>query len=294
MLPPPRRYDIKLTPDLDAFTFAGECKIKLSTAADLGPDHKEIIMHAKELCFASASYVRTEGDATTSSVDAEEIRVNTKATTVTFVFGTAIPANSTIYLTIKYTGFLNNQMAGFYRSSYTNIHGETKIMASTQFESLDARRAFPCWDEPARKAVFGVTLVVPRELDAFSNMPESGCRTLPGGKLKELSFLDSPIMSTYLLAFVVGEFDHIQAQTEHGVLIKVYTPPGKSESGQFALDCATKALDAFNDFFGVPYPLPKLDMVAIPEFAAGAMENWGLGETSGGNKRILLVSTRLF
>jgi puromycin-sensitive aminopeptidase len=72
-------------------------------------------------------------------------------------------------------------------------------------------------------------------------------------------------MSTYLLAFVVGEFDHIQAQTEHGVLIKVYTPPGKSASGQFALDCATKALDNFNDFFGVPYPLPKLDMVAIPE-----------------------------
>mmetsp|Transcript_28554 Transcript_28554/g.62170 ORF Transcript_28554/g.62170 Transcript_28554/m.62170 type:complete len:893 (-) Transcript_28554:81-2759(-) len=272
----PIRYDLKLTPDLEAFTFAGECRIKLSTAADLGPDHREIIMHAKELCFASASYVLTDGDAGTSSVTADEIRVNTKSTTVTFCFPTALPANSTIYLTVNYTGFLNNQMAGFYRSSYTDIHGESKIMASTQFESLDARRAFPCWDEPARKAVFGVTLVVPRGLDAFSNMPESGCKTLEGGKLKELSFLDSPIMPTYLVAFVVGEFDHIQAQTEHGVLIKVYTPPGKSDAGKYALDCATKALDHFNDFFGVPYPLPKLDMVAIPEFAAGAMENWGL------------------
>ena len=149
-------------------------------------------------------------------------------------------------------------------------------MASTQFESLDARRAFPCWDEPARKAIFGVTLTVPKHMDAFSNMPELSNKTLAGGTKKEIAFLDSPIMSTYLLAFVIGEFDYVQAQTGHGVLIRVYTPPGKSDSGAFALDCATKSLDAYNDFFGIPYPLPKLDMVAIPEFAAGAMENWGL------------------
>jgi len=167
-------------------------------------------------------------------------------------------------------------MAGFYRSSYTNIHGESKIMASTQFESLDARRAFPCWDEPARKAIFSVTLTVPKHMDAFSNMPEVSNKTLAGGKKKELTFADSPIMSTYLLAFVIGEFDFVQAQTTHGVMVRVYTPPGKSNSGEFALDCATKSLDAYDDFFGIPYPLPKLDMVAIPEFAAGAMENWGL------------------
>ena len=179
-------------------------------------------------------------------------------------------------VSIEYSGFLNNQMAGFYRSSYTNIHGETKIMASTQFESLDARRAFPCWDEPARKAVFGVTMIVSKHFDAFSNMPELSSKTLSGGTKKELTFMDSPIMSTYLLAFVIGEFDYVQAQTSHGVLVRVYTPPGKSDTGAFALDCATKSLDAYDDFFGIPYPLPKLDMVAIPEFAAGAMENWGL------------------
>lgn len=168
-------------------------------------------------------------------------------------------------LSIKYIGFLNNQMAGFYRSSYTDIHGQKKIMASTQFEALDARRAFPCWDEPARKAVFGVTMVVPVELHAFSNMPEKIRKTLPGGKLREITFLDSPKMSTYLVAFCVGEFDSVQAITNHGVLVQVYTPPGKSASGLFALNCATKALDAYDDFFGVPYPLPKLDMVAVPE-----------------------------
>ena len=145
-------------------------------------------------------------------------------------------------------------------------------MASTQFESLDARRAFPCWDEPACKAVFGVTLVTPAALTAFSNMPEKCSKALKGGKLRETTYLDSPKMSTYLLAFCVGEFDYVQSQTEHGVLVKVYTPPGKSETGQFALDCAVKSLDAYDDFFGIAYPLPKLDMVAIPEFAMGAME----------------------
>mmetsp|Transcript_17835 Transcript_17835/g.26175 ORF Transcript_17835/g.26175 Transcript_17835/m.26175 type:complete len:118 (-) Transcript_17835:863-1216(-) len=94
--------------------------------------------------------------------------------------------------------------------------------------------------------------------------------------LKEITYLDSPIMSSYLVAFCLGEFDYLQAMTEHGVLIKLYTPPGRSADGEFALDSAVKALDLYNDFFGVPYPLPKLDMVAIPEFAVGAMENWGL------------------
>jgi puromycin-sensitive aminopeptidase len=159
-------------------------------------------------------------------------------------------------------------------------------MASTQFESLDARRAFPCWDEPSQKAVFGITMVVPNELMAFSNMPEKSCKSLlidnsstsepKSNVYKEITFLDTPIMSTYLVAFCVGEFDYVQDQTNHGVLVRVYTPPGKSQSGLFALDCAIKALDAYDDFFSYPYPLPKLDMVAIPEFAMGAMENWGL------------------
>mmetsp|Transcript_7191 Transcript_7191/g.14760 ORF Transcript_7191/g.14760 Transcript_7191/m.14760 type:complete len:905 (-) Transcript_7191:134-2848(-) len=282
----PTRYDLKFTPHFENFTFTGESSIELTTTSNLhdsaanGEKCREITLHSKELCFASASYVvvktNREESPEGAAFEAEEIRVNNKMHTVTFVFGDAIPAEASLVLTIKYTGFLNNEMAGFYRSKYTDIHGESKFMASTQFESLDARRAFPCWDEPARKAIFGVTLTVPKNLDAFSNMPELSNKTLPGGKLKEIRFLDTPVMSTYLVAFCVGEFDYVQAQTEHGVLVRVYTPPGKSESGLFALDCATKSLDAYDDFFGIPYPLPKLDMVAIPEFAMGAMENWGL------------------
>ena len=140
-------------------------------------------------------------------------------------------------------------------------------MASTQFEALDARRCFPCFDEPARKAVFGFTMVLPSDLTVFSNMPEKESITLSKSK-KQVSFLDTPKMSTYLLAFCVGEFDCVQAQTQNGVLVKVYTPPGKSTSGTFALDTAVKCLDHYDSFFGMHYPLPKLDMVAIPEFVS--------------------------
>eukprot|EP00438_Fugacium_kawagutii_P023078 Skav219020 [mRNA] locus=scaffold2142:370618:380851:+ [translate_table: standard] len=113
-------------------------------------------------------------------------------------------------LELKFVGILNDQMAGFYRSGYKDINGTSKIMASTQFESLDARRAFPCWDEPARKAIFGLTLVVDTGLEALSNMPEKRRCFLDGGAKTEIVFMDSPKMSTYLLAFLVGEFDFIQ------------------------------------------------------------------------------------
>jgi puromycin-sensitive aminopeptidase len=196
--------------------------------------------------------------------------MNLKATTVTFVFTKSLPRSSTIVLEIDYQGCLNNQMAGFYRSTYKDSKGVEKIVASTQFESLDARRAFPCVDEPAAKATFAVTLTVPNHLECFSNMPESRRKTLDDDDdLVEISFLPSPKMSTYLVAFCVGEFDFVQAQTQHGVLVKVYAPRGRSDSCHYALDCAVKSLDAYNDFFGINYPLPKLDMVAIPEFVSG-------------------------
>lgn len=224
-------------------------------------------MHAKELAFHSASYRSAAATVDVAAVEAEEIRTNLKATTVTFVFPQALPADSEVDITILYAGVLNNQMAGFYRSQYKDINGNNKYMASTQFESLDARRAFPCWDEPSRKAIFAVTLVVDSHLTCMSNMPEK-CVSSIGNNKKQITYLDSPKMSSYLLAFVVGEFDFVQEMTKHGVLIRLYTPPGKSDQGDYALKCAINALDLFDDFFNVPYPLPKLDMVAIPEFAA--------------------------
>lgn len=140
-------------------------------------------------------------------------------------------------------------------------------------------RAFVCWDEPGVKATYGLTLIVPAHLTALSNMPELSTTHVSngnGGMLKKVSFQRSPKMSTYLLAWAVGEFDFVAGTTKHGVQIRVFSPPARAAQGSFALDVGIRALDFFDDFFNVPYPLPKLDMICITEFAMGAMENWGL------------------
>ncbi|GFR58996.1 puromycin-sensitive aminopeptidase [Elysia marginata] len=185
-------------------------------------------------------------------------------------------ASYTGTLNIKFTGELNDKMKGFYRSKYT-LNDQEKYLAVTQFEATDARRAFPCWDEPACKATFDVTLVVPKDRIALSNMPIISDKEVEGEEnLKEVSYSTTPIMSTYLLAFVVGEFDFVEGADSNGVAVKVYTPVGKSAQGEFALDVAVKTLPFYNNYFGIAYPLPKVDLIAIPDFSAGAMENWGL------------------
>jgi aminopeptidase N len=146
--------------------------------------------------------------------------------------------------------------------------------------------AFPCWDEPGVKATFTVSILLPAHLTALSNMPEvssthvsskeGGGKEGDGSLWKRVVFDKSPKMSTYLLAWAIGEFDFVQAATKGGVAIRVYSPPGRGPQGQFALDVAVRSLDFYDDFFKTPYPLPKLDMICITEFAAGAMENWGL------------------
>jgi len=130
-----------------------------------------------------------------------------------------------------------------------------------------------CWDEPLRKATFSVTLIVEKHLTAISNMPELSIQHLSNNK-KKITFDISPLMSTYLLAWAIGEFDFIHGQSASGVTIRVFSPPGRAQEGKFALDVAKRALDFYNNFFQLHYPLPKLDMLCVTEFAAGAMENW--------------------
>ncbi|KAK4599003.1 hypothetical protein RGQ29_009192 [Quercus rubra] len=147
-------------------------------------------------------------------------------------------------------------------------------MAVTQFEPADARRCFPCWDEPACKAMFKITLDVPSKLVALSNMPIFEEKV--DGDLKTVSYQESPIMSTYLVAIVVGLFDYVERLTSDGVKVRVYCQVGKVNQVKFALVVAVRTLELYKDYFEVPYSLPKLDMVAIPDFAFGAMENYGL------------------
>jgi aminopeptidase N len=280
----PSNYELLLIPDLKTFQFAGRIKIAVSVKKAT----PTIVMNAHCLTFhdgdgkiKSAMIVSTKNGKTQEPTD---ISVDADTQRVTLRFASEIPAGEHA-LHITYCGVLNDKLAGFYRSSYTGPNGETQWIAATQFEATDARQALPCWDEPALKATFDVTLVVPQHLTALSNMQilesssviadtYSGLPVGSGSKL--VRFAQSPIMSTYLLAFVIGEFDFISRRTTSGTEIRVYTPLGRSHLGQFSLDVAVRGLEFFNTYFDMPYMLPKCDLIAIPDFSAGAMENWGL------------------
>ena len=169
---------------------------------------------------------------------------------------------------------MNHELGGYYRSQYTSAEGEERERATNQLEATDARRAFPCWDDPAVKAVFQVTLVIPSDLVAISNtMIES--EPPREGNTKAVKFAETPKMSTYLLAFLVGDFASVEQMTPNGTLVRVWATRGKEKQGQFAVENAVGLLTYLNDYFGIDYPLEKLDHIAIPDFAAGAMENWG-------------------
>lgn len=213
-------------------------------------------------------------------VQSPNISQNKDAQTTTFSFDDKLPAGTKAQLHLDFTGVLNNDMAGFYRSSYTAKDGSKKFMATTQMEPTDARRAIPCFDEPALKAQYTVTLVADHHLTCLSNMDVKSERevisSFTGAKKKAVTFNTTPLMSTYLLAFIVGELEYVES-TKHRVPVRVYAPPDQDmERGKFAVNLAAETLGFYEEKFNSKFPLPKMDMVAIPDFSAGAMENWGL------------------
>lgn len=229
----------------------------------------EIILNALDINILKATFIKGDG----TELLSKTILYSTINETVTINFGEVIPQKA--ILQMHFQGVLNDKMKGFYRSKYLTANGEECYAAVTQFEATDARRCFPCWDEPAIKATFDITLVVPANRVALSNMPIKEETVLKGG-LRKLCFEKTPIMSTYLVAVVVGEFDYVEDKSTDGIVVRVYTPLGKKEQGMFALKVATKVLPYYNDYFKISYPLPKMDLIAIADFSAGAMENWGL------------------
>ncbi len=261
----PQSYDIWIEPDLVNFTFEGRTSIWIKAAKSF----KSITLHALDLKIHQAAIMTVEG----LRVGAKNIRFDAKFETVTIEFSRSFLPQEAATLDIEFAGTLNDQMHGFYRTSY-EYQGKKTWGAATQFEATDARRAFPCWDEPDMKATFKVTLRVPKEFTALSNMPVK--QMVASGSKKEITYEPTPIMSTYLLCFVVAHLEGIFVKDKNGVDIGVWTTPGKIPQGRFALDVAKFCLPYFADWFGIPYSLPKLDMVALPDFSSGAMENWGL------------------
>ncbi|CAK9172685.1 unnamed protein product [Ilex paraguariensis] len=260
----PKRYDLKLKPDLVTCKFTGVVAVTVDVVADT----KFIVLNAAELSV-DPKFVQFKGP---KVLEALEVELVQEDEILVVEFGESLPIGVGV-LSIAFQGTLNDRMKGFYRSTYEH-NGEKKNMAVTQFEPADARRCFPCWDEPACKATFKITLEVPSELVALSNMPVIEEKV--SNNLKTVYYEESPIMSTYLVAVVVGLFDYVEDHTSDGVNVRVYCHVGKANQGKFALDVAVKTLGLYREYFAVPYSLPKLDMVAIPDFAAGAMENYGL------------------
>lgn len=190
--------------------------------------------------------------------------------------------NNIDFLVLKFTGEINNRMKGVYRTSF-KVDDETCYAVSTQFEATDARRCLPCWDEPDFKATFHVKLIYENQFQvgnniyknvALSNTPVIKREVNSSENIDE--FDTTPKMSTYLLAFVIGPLEYIEAKNDAGRVMRVYTFPGKKELGRYALDVGFRALKYYEEYFDIPYPLEKMDLVAIPDFSNGAMENWGL------------------
>lgn len=252
-----------LFPNLEEFTFKGDEEILL----DITKSTNEITLHAAELKIHTAEIITGTG-----TIKAQEISLDEKSETATISFGKTISKGEN-RLKLSFAGILNDKMRGFYRSKY-EIDGKHHHMAVTQFESTDARRAIPSFDEPSQKAIFDVKLIIPSDHTAISNTIDTEvAEHSPGYKI--ITFAPTPKMSTYLLAFIVGKFEHIETKTKTGVKVRVFTTPGKKHQAEFALETAKKCIEFYENYFRIRYPLSSLDLIAIPDFAAGAMENWG-------------------
>jgi puromycin-sensitive aminopeptidase len=261
----PSRYDITIAPDLDRRDFVGHVDV----AVDVSENTATVVCNAAELEVVRAWVVDGSG----TRLDATAIEHDAETERVTITLGHTLSAGpATVHY--EFLGTLNDRLAGFYSSTYTAPDGSTKTIAATQFEATDARKAFPCWDEPDAKAVFGVTLVVAPGLLAISNSPQVGETVLSSGK-RSLRFADTMIMSTYLVCFVVGELEATPAIDVNGTPLRVIHRPGLENLSAFALDIGSFALSWFSSYYDIAYPGEKLDLIALPDFASGAMENLG-------------------
>jgi len=255
----PIHYTLRLEPDLDHFTFTGEAEIHLQGSA---PSDR-IILNALDLTIRTCTLVQdgTPRPCAFALVPEAEQLVVTLPT----------EASGSVRVRIAYSGEINNRMAGFYRSAYGSEHAP-QFIGVTQFQESDARRAFPCFDHPVHKATFAIEMRIDPDQTAVSNCAVADTRMLPGGK-RRVRFAQTPKMSTYLVFWGVGGFKIAPDALDPRVRTVVL--PGREAFAAYGLDFGRKALAFCEAYFAVAYPLAKLDLIAVPDFAYGAMENWG-------------------
>jgi aminopeptidase N len=264
----PTEYSIRIAPDIEKLTFTGSETVKLNVRAPV----RELVLNALELEITSASV-------DDKMLAQSAVKIDNGNELLTLTLPSELGAGDHT-LALGFSGKINQQGQGlFYMRYQEKGTGATEIALGTQFEATDARRFFPCWDEPSFRARFQLTAVVPQNWLAVSNMPiesetKIGNPEIIGTDGKEVRFAMTPSMASYLNVFVAGELDLIETKAA-GTQIRAIATKGKAEWGRYALESTAQILEYYNDYFGVPYPLPKLDQIAIPGGFGGAMENWG-------------------
>ena len=256
---PDLHYRLEIEPDLMQFTFKGRLEMKLRSAVALDQLRLNCLGLDIDDC-------RVQGNIRPVAAEYELAEADEQ-----LLIGLAEPVLGPLTISIDYHGPISDGMAGFYRSGYS-VDGQMRPLAITQFQESDARRAFPCLDHPRHKATFSITLVVARDQVALSNAAVSEEIQLPDGR-KKVVFADTPRMSTYLLFFGVGEFESVVDEADPRV--RLAAAPGATRFGALGLAFGRQSLQFCERYFGIPYPLDKMDLIAIPDFAFGAMENWG-------------------
>jgi aminopeptidase N len=249
----PKSYDIQLKPNIEKLTFTGSETVVL----DVRKPVKTITFNVNTVTIASAKLLGSDDQIAQMA----QVTSDPKEQTATLRFDKEIPSGQH-QISVEFAGKINEAPKGLYYARYREQGSRAnKIMLGTDMEPSDARRMFPCWDEPSFRAKFRLTATVPANFTAVSNMPvESEKKTSAG---KEVRFAETPPMSSYLIVFCAGELDAIYGEA-NGVKIGVVTTKGKAQTGRYALESGEKILKYYNEYFGEKYPLPKLDLIAVP------------------------------
>uniref|UniRef100_A0A8C3RG10 Aminopeptidase n=1 Tax=Cyanoderma ruficeps TaxID=181631 RepID=A0A8C3RG10_9PASS len=279
----PESYEVSLQPFLkpdanNMYIFKGNSSVVFmcEEATDL------ILIHSNKLNYTMQgsfhATLQAQGDVPAPAISKTWLETPTQYLVVQLA--SPLQRGQRYRLSSSFTGELADDLAGFYRSEYTDELGNKQVVATTQMQAADARKAFPCFDEPAMKATFTVTLIHPSNYTAISNMPvkNTAQQMINGEPWNVTQFETTPRMSTYLLAFIVSQFTSVQNNSETNTLIRIWGRPKAIQEGQgaYALTVTSPILRFFEKHYNTSYPLPKSDQVGLPDFNAGAMENWGL------------------
>ncbi|XP_064458599.1 putative aminopeptidase-2 [Ornithodoros turicata] len=261
----PVHYDLRLQPFLEDQYFEGKVDIEIQLFKPV----RSIHVHIKDMNVTSASI--TEANRVIPVQESFEYEDNEF---FVMKFDSTIDIGKYV-LHYEFSGNMTKDLKGLYLSTYTDVHNQTRYLATTQFEPTDARSAFPCFDEPRFKATFSISLIHEPKYIAISNMPIKENSTTATG-FRVTKFERTVAMTTYLVAVVVCDFAHIKGTSTNGVQVRVFAREDEIAKAEYAMASALKILSYFEEYFKIKYPLPKLDMIAIPDFSSGAMENWGL------------------